>query len=193
MTKLQIIVPLLVGFSILLSACSTPAAEPALEPTATLTAPTAVAGEIPVEAVVEAVAEAVPLVTVQPVAEATAEPVEAAASAPVVLRQGDFRDRDAQHQGSGIATLVQDGDEHLLRLTNFASSDGPDLFVWLVENPNTLDAGALGASLDLGLLQSLTGDQEYVIPAETDLTPYQGVIIYCREFHFVFSTAPFSN
>ena len=64
-------------------------------------------------------------------------------------------------------------------------------YVYLVENPNTLNANELGATLDLGLLQSLTGDQMYAIPSGTDISPFQGVIIFCLEFDFVFSTAPF--
>jgi hypothetical protein len=45
----------------------------------------------------------------------------------------------------------------------------------------------------LGALQSLNGDQEYIIPDGTDLSQYQGVIIFCLEFDFVFSTAPFTQ
>lgn len=128
--------------------------------------------------------------TEEPTAEA--QPTEAPATAePTTLAQGEFKDRDAQHQGSGTASLVQTGDQRVLRLQNFTSSDGPDLYVYLVENPNTLDAEALGETLDLGELQALAGDQEYTIPADVDLSKYQGAIIYCLEFHFVFSTAPF--
>lgn len=108
-------------------------------------------------------------------------------------RIGALTGRDAQHQGSGTVTLHEMGGKPLLTLTNFSSSEGPDLFVWLVENPNTYDANALGQTIDLGALQSISGDQTYEIPADTDLSKIQGMIIYCKEFSFVFSTAPFAQ
>jgi hypothetical protein len=33
------------------------------------------------------------------------------------------------------------------------------------------------------------GNQNYDIPAGTDLSRYQSVVIYCKPFHVVFATA----
>lgn len=201
MVKSSIALSLIFVLTLILSGC--PAAMPAGDSGA---APVADATEQ--AGMEDPTAEAMADATEEPAEEPTAEPMAEATEAPaeeptaeaveeavesVVLRQGEFRDRDPEHRGSGTATLVQMGDEHILKLENFESSDGPDLYVYLVENPNTLEASELGETLDLGLLQSLTGDQEYVLPAGTDVSVYQGAIIFCLEFDFVFSTAPFAN
>ena len=53
-----------------------------------------------------------------------------------------------------------------------------DRYVYLVENPDTFDADAVGEYLDLGLLKATTGDQEYEIPAGADLAKYGGLPQY---------------
>lgn len=130
--------------------------------------------------------------TVAPTEEPTATP-ETQPAEPVILATGEFQGRDAAHQGSGTAQIVQEGERRVLRLQNFSSTEGPDLYVYLVENPDTFDADAIGEFLDLGLLKATTGDQEYEIPAGVDLSKYGGVQIYCLSFSFIFSNAPFAN
>ena len=130
--------------------------------------------------------------TVAPTEEPTATP-ETKPAEPVILAAGEFQGRDAAHQGSGTAQIVQKGERRVLRLQNFSSTEGPDLYVYLVENPDTFDADAVGEYLDLGLLKATTGDQEYEIPAGADLAKYGGVQVYCLSFRFIFSNAPFVN
>ena len=130
--------------------------------------------------------------TVAPTEEPTATP-EAKPAEPVILAAGEFQGRDDAHQGSGTAQIVQEGERRVLRLQNFSSTEGPDLYVYLVENPDTFDADAIGEFLDLGLLKATTGDQEYEIPAGADLSKYGGVQVYCLSFRFIFSNAPFAN
>ena len=101
--------------------------------------------------------------TVAPTEEPTATP-ETKPAEPVILAAGEFQGRDDAHQGSGTAQIVQEGERRVLRLQNFSSTEGPDLYVYLVENPDTFDADAIGEFLDLGLLKATTGDQEYEIP-----------------------------
>ncbi len=130
--------------------------------------------------------------TIAPTEEPTAVP-ETKPAEPVILATGEFQGRDDAHQGSGTAQIVQEGERRVLRLQNFFSSEGPDLYVYLVENPDTFDAGAIGEFLDLGLLKATTGDQTYEIPAGADLSRYGGVQIYCLSFSFIFSNAPFAD
>ncbi len=109
----------------------------------------------------------------------------------VVVAQGEFRDADNFHQGSGTATIYAQGETRVLRLENFSSTNGPDLHVLLVERVN---AGAdMGEYLDLGALKGNVGNQNYEIPAAVDLRKFSGVMIYCQPFHVVFSTAPFDQ
>ena len=121
--------------------------------------------------------------------EAMPEPV--ADTQPVAVLQGQFEDADSFHQGSGQAAIYQlpDG-SHVLRFENFEVTNGPDLHVILSGHP----APASGAELmedylDLGSLKGNIGSQNYEIPAGTDLSRYQSVVIYCQPFHVVFATA----
>jgi hypothetical protein len=43
--------------------------------------------------------------------------------------------------------------------------------------------------LDLGSLKGNLGNQNYDIPAGTDINQFKSVVIYCLPFHVVFSTA----
>ena len=105
---------------------------------------------------------------------------------PLVLAQGPFMDADDFHQGSGTATLyeLEDGG-HVLRFENFTVTNGPDLHVFLLQGE-----GMEGA-LDLGSLKGNVGDQNYDIPAGTDVSAFTGVSIYCVPFHVTFATAAF--
>lgn len=108
----------------------------------------------------------------------------------VIVAQGEFSGADSFHQGSGTATIYQQGETRLLRLEEFSSTNGPDLHVLLVEHVTGED---MGAYVDLGALKGNVGNQNYEIPADVDLSQYSGVMIYCQPFHVVFSTAPFGE
>ena len=110
-----------------------------------------------------------------------------------VIAAGTFQDADAVHKGSGNATVYQLGETMVLRFDSFSSTNGPDLHVLLVENVAGTDHDSIGEYLDLGSLKGNIGDQNYDIPAGTDLSKYSGVIIYCMPFHVVFSSAAFEN
>lgn len=116
---------------------------------------------------------------------------EAAADEWVIAAQGEFMDADSFHQGSGTATIFQQGENQILRFENFESTNGPDLHVLLVENVGGTSSAELGEYVDLGSLKGNIGNQNYEIPADVDLSKYSGVMIYCMPFHVVFSTAAF--
>ena len=112
---------------------------------------------------------------------------------PKTLETGTFHGR--VHKTSGRATVYQEADGKLmLRLTNFKTSNGPDVHVVLVA---TKDADVAGNSLksdteriELGKMKGNEGDQNYEIPAGTDLTKFHVVSIYCVRFNANFGTAP---
>ncbi len=106
-----------------------------------------------------------------------------------VIATGDFRGADSFHQGSGTATVYAQGDEQVLRFENFASTNGPDLHVLLVENISGTRHGDLGDYVNLGSLKGNKGSQNYSIPAGIDISEYEGVLIYCKPFHVVFATS----
>jgi len=99
------------------------------------------------------------------------------------------------HSTSGRATIYQEADGKLvLRLTNFKTSNGPDVHVILVATKNADDdANFLKSSIErveLGSLKGNQGDQNYEIPSNTDLSKFQTVSIYCERFNANFGAAP---
>jgi hypothetical protein len=104
--------------------------------------------------------------------------------------QGEFVGADDFHQGSGSATMFRQGDRRVLRFEEFSVTNGPDLHVILTRHPSPASRGDVGEDyIDLGSLKGNMGNQNYEVPADVDLSDYQGVVIYCVPFHVVFATA----
>jgi hypothetical protein len=109
------------------------------------------------------------------------------------LETGTFHGK--VHGTAGRATIYQGGDgKMVLRLTNFKTSNGPDVHVILIALKDADDdANFLTSSterVELGKLKGNEGDQNYDIPAGTDLGKYQAVSIYCERFNANFGAAP---
>jgi hypothetical protein len=99
------------------------------------------------------------------------------------------------HSTSGRATIYQEEDGKLvLRMTNFKTSNGPDVHVILIAAKDADDdANFLKSSTDrveLGKLKGNEGDQNYEIPGGTDLSKFQTVSVYCERFNANFGAAP---
>lgn len=99
------------------------------------------------------------------------------------------------HSTSGRASVYEGPDGKLtLRLTNFKTSNGPDVHVLLIaandaqDNDNFLKNNI--DRVELGKLKGNEGDQNYEIPAGTDLAKFHTVAIYCERFNANFGTAP---
>jgi len=97
------------------------------------------------------------------------------------------------HKTEGRATVYQEADgKTVLRLKDFKTSNGPDVHVVLVA-ANAGDAKSLKSDaerIELGKLKGNEGDQNYEIPAGTDLAKFDAVLIYCERFNAVFGVAP---
>ena len=121
---------------------------------------------------------------------AISAPVATAAAQPNVLATGPFQSQE--HPTSGSASLVQlpDG-SHVVRLENLASSDGPDVKVWLSDR----EAGGdwfkyrSGRFLDLGPVKATHGNQNYAVPPGTDLSGLDTVVLWCDRFSVAFGSA----
>ena len=110
---------------------------------------------------------------------------------PETLASGQFHSN--AHETRGLATIVRLADgRRLLRLTRFATSNGPDVRVYLVAAADAQDEAGVKAAgfVDLGELKGNIGDQNYEIPADLDLTRYRAVSIWCRRFSVNFGAAP---
>ena len=117
-----------------------------------------------------------------------------AAAASNQLASGQFH--SGAHGTKGVATVFQLADgKKTLRLTNFATSNGPDVHVYLVAVPDAKDNETVtkAESVDLGTLKGNIGDQNYELPANADLAKYRAVTIWCKRFSVNFGTAPLNS
>lgn len=95
---------------------------------------------------------------------------------------------DGFHNAEGVAKVIQfEEGTYLLRLENFLSTNGPDLYVYLSTDKTNTDV------VNLGKLKGNIGNQNYPIPSGTDLTKYNNVVIWCRPFSVLFGSAQLST
>ncbi len=109
-----------------------------------------------------------------------------------LVASGTFVDADRLHKGQGTATIFQNPDgSYVLRLTEFEVTNGPDLEVWLssAADPTKSSDVSGGTWLALGQLKGNIGDQNYDIPAGTNITDFGSVVIWCEQFGVLFSPA----
>jgi hypothetical protein len=121
----------------------------------------------------------------------TGESPMAPASATSTALAGQFH--KGAHDTSGTATIYQLGDgKRILRLTNFKTSNGPDVHVYLVAANDATDDNSVKKAgfLDLGSIKGNEGDQNYELPATADLSKDRAVTIWCARFNVNFGTAP---
>lgn len=117
-----------------------------------------------------------------------------ASAANNVLATGQFH--SGAHETKGTATVFQLADgKKTLRLTNFETSNGPDVHVYLVAANDAKDNDTVTKAgfVDIGSLKGNIGDQNYDLPANMDLGKYRAVTIWCKRFSVNFGTAPLMN
>jgi len=110
------------------------------------------------------------------------------------LAKGQFH--SGAHETKGTATVFQLADgKKTLRLTDFATSNGPDVHVYLVAADDAKDNDTVtnAGFIDVGSLKGNIGDQNYDLPANTDLGKYRAVSIWCKRFSVNFGAAPLMN
>lgn len=168
--------------TLLVTACTSPSAAPPET-------------EAPATETVETEADEPATPTDEPTAtEPANSPAEAAPS--TVTRTGAFA--SAEHETTGNVTLTSDnGQQTLVFDGTFATSDGPDLVVVLHRSANVIAESEPPAyplnEVDYVVVAPLTaisGTQEYVVPAEIDLSAFESVAIWCQAFNATFGAAP---
>ena len=121
-----------------------------------------------------------------------APPRSAAAGSqtPQQLLSGQFK--GYAHPTDGRASIYQMDSKRILRLTNFRTSNGPDVHVYLIAAPDARDNETVknAAFVDLGVMKGNIGDQNYHVPDSVDLGEYRAVTIWCKRFNVNFGTAP---
>jgi hypothetical protein len=100
------------------------------------------------------------------------------------------------HDTKGTATILQlPNGQRVLRLTNFETSNGPDVRVLLVAANDASDNDTVKNNMprELAPLKGNIGDQNYDIPADVDLAKYKAATIWCNRFSVNFGTAPLTT
>lgn len=113
------------------------------------------------------------------------------AVATTALVSGRFN--SVAHETKGSATIYRlDDGSRVLRLTEFTTSNGPDVRVYLVAARDAADDETVTKAgfVELGTLKGTDGNQNYEVPADLDLEKYRAVTIWCRRFSVNFGTAP---
>jgi hypothetical protein len=113
---------------------------------------------------------------------------------PRLVAQGSFH--SVAHGTEGTASVYQTADgARTLRLSHFATSNGPALYVYLVASDDAKDNNTVKQAgfVDLGPLKGNKGDQNYEVPAAVDLGKYRAVTIWCARFSVNFGTAPLAS
>ena len=146
---------------------------------------------------------------------ATGPPATPGAAAPGTTRRpaaapttGTARDPEAvehvaagmfvshEHDTRGSAELVRGADGgHRLLLRGLATSDGPDLRVWLTDRAVLAGRDGWrvfddGRWVELDRLKGNRGDQVYDIADKVDIAGLRSVTIWCKRFAVSFGAAP---
>jgi hypothetical protein len=96
-----------------------------------------------------------------------------------LLREGTWMG-SGSYSVSGSAKIYDDNGKKVLLLTNFSSSNGPDLMVYM---STSTDASSF---VNLGKLKSTSGKQTYAIPDGTDIAQFKFALIWCQRFSVLF-------
>src|ERR1043165_5589537 len=110
------------------------------------------------------------------------------------LASGQFH--SGAHETKGVATVFQLADnKKTLRLTNFQTSNGPDVHVYLVAAADAKDNDTVTKAevVDLGSMKGNIGDQNYDLPASADLAKYRAVTIWCKRFSVNFARSALTS
>jgi hypothetical protein len=122
--------------------------------------------------------------------------VGAQSSQPVLLASGQFGGADGFHKGEGKARVFRLPDGKLvLRLEEFKVTNGPDLYVFLSAHPAPRNSAQVhgGGGFEVARLKGNIGNQNYALPPDVDFSKFKSVVIYCKQFSVVFSTAELSR
>lgn len=127
------------------------------------------------------------------VSEAPPTASSASTTAARAIASGQFRSH--AHETTGTATIIEVDGRRVLRLTDFSTSNGPDVRVTLVAAADATDDPSVPRAgyVSLGVMKGNVGDQNYDVPADLDLSVYRAVTIWCERFSVNFGTAALSK
>ncbi|WP_054813957.1 DM13 domain-containing protein [Nocardia arizonensis] len=109
---------------------------------------------------------------------------------PLPTSRGEFVSHEHHTVGAVVVLRLADGSS-VLRLEELDTSDGPDVHVWLTDQPVTDSWTNLddGEHVDLGKMKGNKGNQNYPVPGDVDMTRFGTVSLWCERFHVSFGAA----
>lgn len=113
-----------------------------------------------------------------------------ASAAPIALESGNLL--AGAHDTAGTVTVYRlDDGTRVLRLTDFHTSNGPDVHIYLTSAGKVNSNGDVtsGTYLDLGVLKGNIGNQNYEIPRDVNIADFHSVSVWCARFHVNFGAA----
>lgn len=119
------------------------------------------------------------------------------AAEPRVLLSGELISHE--HETSGTVNVLELADgSRVLRLEELATSDGPDVHVWLsdaavVDSNDGWFVFDDGDHHDLGEIKANRGNQNYELPRDLDLDRFSSVSLWCDRFNVSFGAAELST
>lgn len=131
-----------------------------------------------------------------PASDAPETPAPETPALPTLVSSGQFISHE--HQTTGTASIVRQPDgSHQLILENLATSNGPDVHVWLSQGP--VVEGTAGWTtakdyphLDIAPLKGNLGNQVYNLPQDFDPAQWPTVDLWCDDFSVSFGAAALS-
>jgi len=109
---------------------------------------------------------------------------------PKIIYEGNFK--PVAHGAEGTATIydMEEGNR-VMRFTDFAVSNGPDVHVYLVAANDPMDSKTVKESeiYELGPIKGNMGNQNYELGPDVDLDKFKSVVIWCKRFGVNFAVA----
>lgn len=131
-----------------------------------------------------------PVISSAPVTTSSTAPV----SPPPLSATGTFEQGDSTYTIKGTASVLQRENELVLTLSDFSVTNGPDLYVYLLQASTTnntvvKDVVNGGAFYEVAQLKGNRGNQVYTLPPETFIDDQTVVSIWCKRFSRNFGSA----
>lgn len=84
---------------------------------------------------------------------------------------------------SGKARIYLKNNQYILAFENLNSSNGPDLHVYISKELQPVNY------IDLGRLQSVSGNQQYLLTGNINFSEYKYALIHCQRYNHLFGSA----
>ena len=112
-----------------------------------------------------------------------AAPQQASFETTLELPSGDFVRKSKKLKGS-YDVVQRDGRTFIVFSDDFRAANGPDLKIFLSPKDVSDATGrnATDGAINIGVLKSTRGVQEYEVPAGVDLADFGSVLVHCEAY-----------